>query len=220
MTNHILVGGASRGVGRETVKCLRQRNLPAIALLRSQDTAEELINLGATIAIADAMNFDQLEKAIDKPIKAIITTIGGLPQDGVRPDFPANKNLIDLAIKLQVEKFILVTSIGTAESVVALSPQALQTLNQVLLEKEKAEKYLRDSGLNYTIIRPGGLKSEPATGKAILTENYRISGMIHRADVAQLVCDCFMSEKANGKTLSAVDPNQLFNTDTFDIFQP
>ncbi|MGL5511151.1 MAG: NAD(P)H-binding protein, partial [Microcoleaceae cyanobacterium] len=109
---------------------------------------------------------------------------------------------------------------GTAESVVALSPQALQTLNQVLLEKEKAEKYLRDSGLNYTIIRPGGLKSEPATGKAILTENYRISGMIHRADVAQLVCDCFMSEKANGKTLSAVDPNQLFNTDTFDIFQP
>lgn len=220
MTNHILVGGASRGVGREIVKCLRQRNLPTIALLRSPDTAEELINLGASIAIADAMNFDQLAKAIDQPIKAIITSIGGLPQDGVRPDFLANKNLIDLAVKLQVEKFILVTSIGTAESVVALSPQALQTLSQVLLEKEKAEKHLRDSGLTYTIIRPGGLKSEPATGKAILTENYRISGMIHRADVAQLACDCLMSDKANHKTLSAVDPNQLFNIDTFDIFQP
>lgn len=220
MTNHILVGGASRGVGRETVKCLRQRNLPTIALLRSQDTAAELINLGCGIAIADAMDFDQLEKAIDKPIKTIISTIGGLPQDGVRPDFLANKNLIDLAVKLQVEKFILVTSIGTAESVVALSPQALQTLGQVLLEKEKTEKYLRTSGLTYTIIRPGGLKSEPPTGRAVLTENHQISGMIHRADVAQLICDCLTSEKANYKTLSAVDPNQLFNTDTFNVFQP
>ena len=60
-----------------------------------------------------------------------------------------------------------------------------------------------------TIIRPGGLKSEPATGNGILTEDTRIVGTIHRADVAQLVCGCLNSPRSHNKTLSAVDKNML-----------
>jgi NAD(P)H-binding len=69
----------------------------------------------------------------------------------------------------------------------------------------------------YTVIRPGGLKSEPATGNGILTEDHRIAGTIHRADVAQLVCDCLVSEAANNKVLSAVDKQMVYGQPEFEI---
>ncbi len=111
--------------------------------------------------------------------------------------------------KAGVQRFILISSIGTGNSAGALPPQALATLGPVLVEKDKAEQHLIASGLTYTIIRPGGLKSEPATGNGILTEDTRIVGTIHRADVAQLVCDCLNSPRSHNKTLSAVDKNML-----------
>jgi uncharacterized protein YbjT (DUF2867 family) len=84
-----------------------------------------------------------------------------------------------------------------------------------LLEKEKAEKHLIESGLTYTVIRPGGLKSEPATGNGVVTEDYKVAGTIHRADVAQLVCQCLASDAANNKILSAVDRNMTYGQASF-----
>ena len=157
----------------------------------------------------------------DEPIQAVISTIGGLPKDGERADYVGNKNLIDAAVKAGVQKFILVSSIGSGNSAVALPPQALETLGPVLAEKEKAEKYLIESGLTYTIIRPGGLKSEPATGNGVLSENPKTAGTIHRADVALLVCRCLNSEGANNKILSAVDRQMVYGqalVEEFNLF--
>jgi len=160
-----------------------------------------------------------VERAIlGEPIHAVISTIGGLPKEGERADYLGNKNLIDAAVKAGVQKFILVSSIGSGNSAVALPPQALQTLGAVLVQKEKAEKYLIDSGLTYTLIRPGGLKSEPATGNGVLTEDFRIAGSIHRADVAQLVCRCLNSDLANLKILSAVDRQMIYGQPQFEEF--
>jgi len=52
----------------------------------------------------------------------------------------------------------------------------------------------------------GGLKSEPATGRAILTEDNTAIGSIHREDVADLVVKALESEACERKVLSAVDP--------------
>jgi uncharacterized protein YbjT (DUF2867 family) len=188
--------------------------------LRTETAATELANKGVKIVLGDALNVDDVERAIlaNEPIHAVITTIGGLPQDGERADYLGNKNLIDAAVQAGVKKFILVTSIGTGNSVVSMPPQALATLKPVLIEKEKAEQHLIASGLTYTIIRPGGLKSEPATGNGILTEDPRIVGSIHREDVAQLVVRCLNSENANNKVLSAIDKNMLFAQTEFGEF--
>lgn len=83
-----------------------------------------------------------------------------------------------------------------------------------MLEKEKAEQHLINSGLTYTIIRPGGLKSEAATGNGFLTTDYKIAGSIHRADVAQLVCECLTSETARNQVFSAIDRNMTYGNRT------
>jgi uncharacterized protein YbjT (DUF2867 family) len=43
-------------------------------------------------------------------------------------------------------------------------PQVTNAFGHVLEEKLVAEKHLRASGLDYTIVRPGGLKSDPPAG--------------------------------------------------------
>lgn len=222
---HIFLAGASRGVGREIAKILLANeppNFKLTVLLRNPTYTVELEALGATVVMGDALDRDQLERAIAQssadPIHAMISTMGGVPSDrGERADCEGNKNLIDMAIKSGVQRFILVSSIGAGNSVVALAPQVLQTLGAILKEKEKAEQHLIASGLNYTIVRPGGLKSEPATGNAILTENPTVSGIIHRADVARLVCDCLTSPNANRKVFSAIDPQMLFKPVEFEV---
>ncbi|MDF5713891.1 MAG: SDR family oxidoreductase [Rhizonema sp. NSF051] len=216
--SYIFLAGASRGVGREITKCLTQQPILGVALLRTEAARAELEAMGMKVILGDALNVEAVEHVMlgGEPIHTVISTIGGLPSDGQRADYLGNKNLIDAALKAGAQKFILVSSIGSGNSAVALPPQALQTLGPVLVEKEKAEKYLVESGLTYTIIRPGGLKSEPATGNGILTEDPRIAGSIHRADVAQLVCRCLNSDRANNKILSAVDRNMLYGQPEFE----
>ncbi|MEB3278509.1 MAG: SDR family oxidoreductase [Lyngbya sp.] len=216
--SHIFLAGASRGVGREIAKGLREQGIIVKALLRSPDTKPELEAMGIEVVMGDALDAEAVKQAMSgSPISAVISTIGGLPKDGERADYLGNKNLIDAAVEVGAGKFILVSSIGSGNSRVALPPQALETLGAVLAEKEKAEQHLIDSGLNYTIIRPGGLKSEPATGNGILTENYTISGTIHRADVATLACRCLQSPAANNKVLSALDKQMIWGETEFDI---
>ncbi|MGK7874013.1 MAG: SDR family oxidoreductase [Xenococcaceae cyanobacterium] len=216
--SYIFLAGASRGVGREIAKYLTEQNQKVKALLRSEETRPELEAMGIKVAMGDALDIAAVERALlgDEPIQAVISTIGGLPQDGERADYLGNKNLIDAAVKARVNKFILISSIGSGESAVALPPQAMETLRAVLAEKEKAEKHLIDSGLTYTVIRPGGLKSEPTTGNGFVTEDYKVAGTIHRADVAQLVCQCLFSEAANNKILSAVDRNMMYGNTEFE----
>jgi uncharacterized protein YbjT (DUF2867 family) len=200
---------------------IAQRLAPSFkvkALLRTDAARSELESLGITPVMGDAMNPADLEAAmLNEPIWAVISTVGGLPKDGQRADYLGNKNLIDVARKAGVQKFILVSSIGSGNSAVSLPPQALETLRPVLIEKEQAEQHLIASGLTYTVIRPGGLKSEPATGNGVLTPNPTIAGTIHRADVASLVCQCLESDQANNRVLSAVDRQMTYGSQEFEI---
>ena len=221
---NIFLAGSSRGVGREIAKLLLENEPPSVnlkVLLRNPTYAVELEALGAEVMIGDALNPSDLESVLlqENKIDVVISTMGGVPSDrGERADCEGNKNLIDVAVKAGVKKFILVSSIGSGNSVVALAPEVLLTLGAILKEKEKAEQHLVASGLIYTIIRPGGLKSEAATGNAVLTENPTVAGIIHRADVANLVCQCLDSEKVNNKVFSAIDRNMLFKPVEFEIF--
>ncbi|WP_071516610.1 SDR family oxidoreductase [Geitlerinema sp. PCC 9228] len=219
-TATIFLAGASRGVGWEVASLLASQGKPVKAMLRSPDARNALEKLGATVVMGDALEIQAVEAAMQpEPIPAVISTIGGLPKDGgTRADFLGNKYLIDVAKQVGVKKFILVSSIGTADSAKALNQQTLDVLGPVLAEKEQAEQYLATSGLTYTVIRPGGLKSEPPTGNGILTEDSSVAGTITRADVAQLICECLTSDKANNRILAAVDKDTVRSSAPYTEF--
>ena len=53
--------------------------------------------------------------------------------------------------------------------------------------------------MQFTIIRPGGLKTQPATGRGVLTEDVNVCGAIHREDVADLLVHALFSDNATNK---------------------
>lgn len=69
-------------------------------------------------------------------------------------------NLVALARQRKVEKFILVTSIGADDLI-----NVLNLFWGVLFWKKRAEEELQRSGLEYTIVRPGGLKDSVQAGE-------------------------------------------------------
>ena len=124
---YIFLAGASRGVGQQIAFRLMEQKRRVKALLRTETTRADLEAMGIKVVMGDALNVADVEQAMlgDEPIDTVITTIGGLPQDGQRSDFLGNKNLIDAAVKANVKKFILITSIGTGNSANAIPPQAM-----------------------------------------------------------------------------------------------
>ncbi len=53
--------------------------------------------------------------------------------------------------------------------------------------------------MEWTIVRPGGLKNDPSSGRGVLTESRDVCGAISREDVAELVVKALFSDSAAGK---------------------
>ncbi|MEM9088976.1 MAG: SDR family oxidoreductase [Cyanobacteria bacterium P01_F01_bin.53] len=217
---HIFLAGASRGVGREIAKQLVIDGHQVTALLRSDQAKDDLTALGITVVKGDALDAEAMSQAlVQHSPDAVISTVGGLPADsGVRVDFIGNKHLIDGAVAAKATRFILVSSIGCGNSAQALPPQALETLGPVLKEKVQAEAHLQASGLDYTVIRPGGLLSQPSTDQEVLTEDETVAGSIPRVGVAKLVVKCLMSDRAKNKFFSAIDLSMKRSDKEFAVF--
>ncbi|MGB7249346.1 MAG: SDR family oxidoreductase [Phormidesmis sp.] len=218
---HVFLAGASRGVGREVAKRLVDDGHSVVALLRSDRTQEELTAMGITIAKGDALDAAAMTQVLSAHSpEVVISTIGGLPESGgTRADFLGNKHLIDAAIAAQANRFILISSIGSGNSAQALSQNVLDVLGPVLKEKAQAEAHLANSGIAYTVIRPGGLVSEPVTGQEVLTEDETVAGSIPRAAVAALVVRCLGSDRAINKIFSAIDLSMKRTEKSFETFE-
>ena len=217
----VFLAGASRGLGLEIANVLARQKIPTIALLRNSESQSKLETLNIQVRFGDAMNQSELATALNgQSVDTVISTIGGTSPEGVRSDFVGNRNLIDAAVNTGVKHFILITSIGSGTSSNAIPASALEALGAVLKEKEQAETYLQQVGLAYTIIRPGGLKSEPVTGNGVLTEDPTIGGIVHRADVAELICKCVGNDRAYNQIFSAVDKTMVYGDRTFEVFMP
>eukprot|EP00545_Synedropsis_sp_CCMP1620_P003204 CAMPEP_0119025418 /NCGR_PEP_ID=MMETSP1176-20130426/33710_1 /TAXON_ID=265551 /ORGANISM="Synedropsis recta cf, Strain CCMP1620" /LENGTH=284 /DNA_ID=CAMNT_0006980953 /DNA_START=79 /DNA_END=933 /DNA_ORIENTATION=- len=210
----IFVAGGSKGVGRSVVDRILEEEgeggAQVVALVRSDEAFAELNALEGVVAIqGDAFDYKSIEDSM-YGCDAVISTLGGSTDDSdKRVDYTGNSNVIEAAGILGITRIVLVTSIGCGSSKEAAPPAVFEVLKDVLAAKEKAENVLIKyyTNMNWTIIRPGGLKSEPMTGKAVLTENALALGSIHRQDVANLVVQALNSPKTERKVLSAIDPS-------------
>lgn len=204
----VLVFGASGKTGKEVTRLLRLRGLPVTAAVRATSDHVPLAELGARIVVADAVDAGAVAAACAADhYQAVISLIGGLRADP-HPDFLGNRHVIDAAKSAGIRRLILVTTIGAGDSLKATNLLTRLVLRPVLPLRTMAEEHLKASGLDYTIVRPGGLRpaGRTATGTACLTEDRRAFGYISRADLAGLIVAALADDRTIGHTFAAVDP--------------
>ncbi len=210
MAEGILIFGASRETGLEVAKILCGRGETVAAFARPESDLTELKKLPLQqIVYGDALDPVAVGKAFAAGrFRAVVCTIGGKRGQLPRPDFEGVKQIVDAArnLTISIPRILLVTVIGAGDSRGAVAPKVLEVLGEVIRLKTLAENYLIESGLKYTILRPGGMTDEPASGTAIRTEDHSVMGVISRADLARLVVDCLDDESTVGKIYHTVDP--------------
>ncbi|WP_446831470.1 SDR family oxidoreductase [Candidatus Foliamicus sp.] len=213
--HHVLLFGGTRNTGLEVAKLLTARGDRVTAFVRPSSDRSGLEPLGVDFAVGDALDPETVQAAFEAgDYTAAITTVGCFSCDP-RPDYLGNANIFDAAAAAGVERMLLVTTIGAGDSFDAAPWMARLFLREILPLKTQAEEHLVASGLEYTIIRPGALRSEAPTGTGYLSESRDAEGMINRSDLAGLIVEALDDSATAGKVLAAVDSGLSYPWDMF-----
>ena len=209
-TQTVIIFGATSGGGIELARLLLNDQCRVYAVVRESSDTKNLTKLGVETRIADAFDATAVNKALDGigQTAAAVSFLGGGFSEGRPVDGTGNINAINAAIDNGANRFILMTSVGCGDSYDAAPELSKKFWTDLWKEKNRGEDLLRASPLNWTIVRPGGLRAVEPTGKGILTEDPMVTGLIHRNDLAALTAIALKSDSAIGKTYTAVDETQ------------
>jgi nucleoside-diphosphate-sugar epimerase len=127
-----------------------------------------------------------------------------------KTDYRGTVALIDASVKAGVKKMVLVTSLLTngaaAGQVFNKNYLLLNLFGLILYWKNQAEKHLmRQSALDWTIVRPGGLREAPREGNIVYGKADKIfGGAISRDFVADVVVAALGSKAASNKVVEII----------------
>ncbi len=200
----VFVTGASRGLGRAAVTAALDAGHEVRALSR---TKPETADARADWIAGDATD-DRTMLAAVEGMDAVVTCLGHPPSLAQVDLFSrAARAAVDAMKAKNIRRLIAVTGLGAGDSrnigdnlTKLLRPLLL---GQVYADKDREERIIRDSGLDWTIVRPGVLTRLPAKGSwRVLAEPAEWeAGFIPRADLA-----AFLVSQIEGSTLIGKTP--------------
>ena len=246
----VLVTGATGRTGLLVVNKLSQLsdNFEVLGFARNAEKIKELFDSNEGFCTGNISDESSLETALRGCDCLVIVTsavpkMKAPPQEGQRPEFEfeqggmpeqvdwiGQKNQIDIAKKLGINHIVLVGSMGGTNPNHPLNKIGN---GNILIWKRKAEEYLINSGINYTIIRAGGLINEPGGKRELivgkndtLLENppNDISTVIPREDVAELVVYSLIETTAKNKAFDVItkpedDSSAVITKDFTSLFE-
>jgi len=209
----ILVVGGTHGTGLLIVRLLRQRSQRVRALARDLKRAASLFDSGVEIVGGDLTKPETLAPALEGVCHVIFTAgcRSGYPVREARVKAVEHDGLVHtLAAAKQIGfsgRFLYMTSSGVTTQNLASRCLNLWKGN-TLVWRHRAEDEIRESGVNYTIIRTGVLLNGPGGEHVIevtqqplpLAWRFRIA----RADVAEVFLAALEHPNASRATFEAV----------------
>lgn len=211
----VLVVGASHGLGKETVTKALAEGHRVTAFARHPEgvgVSHERLRL----VRGDVTSIRDVTRAM-KNQQAVIITLGlptkqamGFGHSLILSGGTAN--VIEAMERLKVKRLILETAIGAGESKHQLGWFYRFSLRVVLhhlfREKDLQESLVKDSPLEWTIIRPSALTNGPPTGEYLVNPpmSYGMFTHVSRKDVAGFMVACLEDPDSIGKSLTPTYP--------------
>ena len=194
--SRVVVIGGSRGIGLETVKALLEGGFDVTALSRGANSLE-VNHPKLTRVSGDATNGDDIRAAV-KDADVVVQALGvpvslKLLTGPINLFSSATRTLIPIMEDMKIKRLIAVTGFGAGDSEAAISCVQKVPFNivfgQAYRDKSAQETLIKNSSLDWTIVRPGVLTNQR------LKRPYRVrtqpsewrNGVISRAAVADYI---------------------------------
>ena len=199
----VAIAGGHGQIALRLAKIMSERGDEVVALIRNPDHADEVKRAGAEPAVVDLEHAseDEVASAISGS-DAVVFAAGAGPGSGAERketmDYGGAVKLIAAAQQAGVGRYVIVSSMGA-------NPNATgdDTFSVYLRAKGRADDAVRASGLDATVIRPGGLTNDAGTGRVRLGEKLP-RGQVTRDDVAAVLVAVLESSSTIGRTADLI----------------
>jgi uncharacterized protein YbjT (DUF2867 family) len=193
----VVVAGGHGQVGIRLLRLLSERGHSARGLIRNPDHVSEIAAAGAQAVVCDMESLDDLSGCC-AGAHAVVFAAGAGPGSG-----PERKRTVDYgaAVKLMeagVPRYVMVSAFSAGR------PEEWSDAMRPYYEaKAEADKRLEESGLDFSVVRPGALTDDPGTGLVSVGTDIE-RGAIPRDDVASVLLAVLEFPTTIGKTFELV----------------
>jgi uncharacterized protein YbjT (DUF2867 family) len=203
----VLVAGGHGKVALRLLGLLAAKGHRARGLIRAAGQAADLEAVGAVAVLGD-LEADASLAGYAEDADVVVFAAGAGPGSGPERkrtvDLGGAVKLVDAALAVGVRRYVMVSSIG------ADRPEAASGGMRPYLEaKAEADRYLMDSGLEYTIVRPGSLTDDPGTGRVRVATELGGRGAVPRDDVAAVIAQVLDAPNTIGVTFEVFSGDLL-----------
>jgi uncharacterized protein YbjT (DUF2867 family) len=198
----VVIAGGHGKIALHLERLLADSGHRVRALIRKRDHDSDVREAGAEPVMCDLEQEDDLSHCV-QGADAVVFAAGAGPGSGPERkrtvDLGGAVKLIDAARRTGARRYAMISSIG-AEDPSRVSEQ----MRPYLEAKAEADRRLADSGLDWTIVRPGRLTDDPGTGLVTVTEDMSVRGEVPREDVARVLAAVLGDPGTIGKTFVVV----------------
>jgi uncharacterized protein YbjT (DUF2867 family) len=197
----VLVAGANGKTGREIVSILKDKNdYEPVAMVRKENQISYFKEKNVSTVLGDLEeDLSGVVNGMDRVIFAAGS--GGDSSDQKTKDVDENgaKSLIEASTNSKVDKFVMLSSMGTDQ------PDSVPSLKQYLQSKKAADDHLKSSGISYSIIKPVMLTNDEGGNRIQAKERLNKSGKIPRQDVAKVIVQSLSEDNLKNKEVEILE---------------
>jgi len=198
----VFIAGATGQVGRKAVEKAIGAGHAVTGMVRREEDRGDLEAIGAKTYMADVTEPGTLDRAIAGH-DAVVFAVGSQGEAVEAVDRDGAINLCDATKRVGIDRFVLLSSIGAGH------PEDADQLEDYLHAKHEADEYVMQSGLDWTILRPGTLTDEQGKGqirtKARFDREDAEGLEVSRADVAGVIVGTLDEPRTIGASFEFVE---------------
>jgi putative NADH-flavin reductase len=187
---NLLIFGATGETGRELVKQALEQGHTVTGFSRHADQLKEDFPKAQVIQ-ADVANMASVEKAVQGQ-DAVLSALGSSSLKRNPALTKGVENIVQAMERHHVRRLVYQSSLGVGDSrervgfliryiIIPL------VLRNAIADHEDKERIIKQSNLDWVIVRPAGLRNEPLTGEYRAGEDIQFGARISRADVADFM---------------------------------
>jgi uncharacterized protein YbjT (DUF2867 family) len=192
----VLVAGGHGQIALRFARLATDRGHRVRGLIRNPDHAAEVEAAGGEAVLCDMEREDvRPHVAGDAVVFAAGAGPGSGPERKRTVDEGAAIALMEAAADAGVRRYVMISSMGASDP-----ESGSEAMRPYLRAKAAADAALRESGLEWTIVRPGGLTDDTGSGHVAAAPSLGRYGEIPRDDVALVLLEVLGAPSTVGVT--------------------